>query len=908
MAGYRKIAVLLLLVFAGTRELDADYRARINGQTRLRNSISSGSDYTCQVMGDGTVRCWGLNSTLQLGVDNTNTSGNFRATPVTVPGLTGVVSVAAGTQQTCALLSTGSVRCWGAGALGIISNGPQSTPVEVLAGDSTQPSTLVPLINVKAIAAGDTFTCALITDGTVRCWGANSYGELGIGNQVGQYTAVLVSGLANVVAIASGGSHSCAVISDGTARCWGTNQSGEIGDGTSLNLRLTPVPVQGLAGPVVAISAGVSHTCALLSNSKAQCWGYNRYGQLGTGSAVEDNPFPGTVVELPGTDIATAEITAISAGAEHTCALLAGGTPRCWGYNGFGQLGDGTIFDRNSADQETNLTNLVAISAGFAHTCVVLADGSAQCYGKNAAGYGDPTRVISVSGQLGNGDTTSIFSTTPVTVSGGGGSVSAAVVEAGSLHTCAVRTNGSVACWGSNSHGELGDGTTTNQTRPVAVQGLSNAVAVTAGESHTCTLHADGTVRCWGINTLGESGGSNTIDQKTPVVGGVSSAVAISAGTHHTCALLSNGTAKCWGSDANGALGDGRTINSANPVVVNGLADAVSIAAGNGFTCALLSSGTTKCWGANFHGQLGNGTTTSAVTSLTTVSVPDSGGALTPLTNIVSIAADEFHTCAVISTGTARCWGDNIYGEIGDNTTGTDRLTPVLVRDPPNTNSRGFLTNVVSIAAGATLNCARTGAGTARCWGSNATGQLGDNTTTDKLTPSTVVQVVLNKTTLITSLQPHTGLTHVTAGNVYACALQFNGSPLCWGANALGELGDGTVTGHLTPVGVPSFTLNIDPHVHLKNNRVTSLSIIAVCDPGDSLHVNVKLVQGSSTGSGVGQGECTGRLESYPVTVSAQGKDGFGAGAAQAFADGSIRTRGLTVDTQQWTRAVTIIP
>jgi len=343
-----------------------------------------------------------------------------------------------------------------------------------------------------------------------------------------------------------------------------------------------------------SVSAGGFHTCALLTSGGVKCWGENDYGQLGNGNNTNSN----VPVDVSGL---SSGVSAISEGLIHTCAVLTSGGVKCWGYNYFGELGNGSNNDSNVPVDVSGLSSGVsAISAGQVHTCALLTSGGVKCWGDNYYG------------ELGNGTNTDSY--VPVDVLGLSSGVSA--ISAGGNHTCVLLTSGGVKCWGDNYDGELGNGNNTNSNVPVNVSGLSSGVsAISAGSLHTCALTSSGGVKCWGRNYYGQLGNGNTADSNVPVdVSGLSSGVsAISAGSLHTCALTSSGGVKCWGFNGTGQLGNGTWSNSSNvlPVDVSGLSSGVSaIDAGNGHTCALLTSGGVKCWGDNYHGELGNGNNT----------------------------------------------------------------------------------------------------------------------------------------------------------------------------------------------------------------------------------------------------------------------------------------------------------
>ncbi len=391
-----------------------------------------------------------------------------------------------------------------------------------------------------------------------------------------------------VTAIATGGSHTCALTSAGGVLCWGANNFGQLGDGTTTG-RTTPVAVRGLPGNVKAIAAGSNYTCALTGTGGVACWGANFFGQLGNGTTTNSV----TPVAVRGL-FPTSDVAAITAGQEQTCALTSAGAVWCWGWNSYGQLGDGTMTDRATPVAVGGLPSPVtAIAAGYEHTCALTRAGAVWCWGFDRAG------------QLGNGTRTD--SSVPVAV---GGLLSGVKAIATGDHSCALTNTGAVWCWGANGSGELGNGTTTSSPLPEAVRGLpSDLTAIAAGGAHTCALTSGGAMWCWGGNRAGQLGdGTTTPSALRVAVGGLPSGVtAIAAGVEHTCALTTAGAVWCWGANGSGQLGNGTTTNSSVPVAVSGLPPlgVTAIAAGGAHTCALTGAGAVWCWGANGSGQLG---------------------------------------------------------------------------------------------------------------------------------------------------------------------------------------------------------------------------------------------------------------------------------------------------------------
>ncbi len=371
-----------------------------------------------------------------------------------------------------------------------------------------------------------------------------------------------------------------------------------------------------------------------------------------------------------------------------------------------------------------------------------------------------------------------------------GGPLVYAALHAGRAFACALLDDDTVQCWGRNSSGQLGDGTNDGRLTPGAVTGLSGPVtdlALGSGSSHACALIDDGTVQCWGNNFRGQLGDGTTEERPIPVsvtgLGGT--AIAIDAGDRHSCAILQGGSVQCWGENNKGQLGDGGTTDSAAPVTVAGLSGpATALAPGQEHTCALIQGGTVQCWGNGSSGRLGNGGTAD---SLTPVSVSSLSGTVT------AIASGSFHTCALIDGGAMQCWGRGTFGQIGNGSTNFNNTTPQTVSG---------ISTATAIATATVNSCAALDGGTAKCWGSNSVGALGDGTKVQRNSP--------------VSVQGLAGTVTAMAGGAGATyALLADGLLQAWGLNTEGEFGDGTTTSTTAPVDV------LDPTV----SRTASLIV-----------------------------------------------------------------------------------
>ena len=395
--------------------------------------------------------------------------------------------------------------CGNPGTCGAACNFTPCTPVCTSASqcDDEDPDTTNLCVNANTcnaacvytpaysqLSAGNGHTCALLTDGGIKCWGHNFYGQLGNNSMTNSLVPVDVQSITDAIAVAAGDLHTCAVLSSGEVKCWGKNQYGQLGNNSTTYSRI-PVEVQDITD-AVAISAGDNYSCALLSGGGIRCWGWNHFGRLGNNSTTD------SLVPVEVQDITDAVM--IAAGESYTCALLSGGGLKCWGRNGFGQLGDNTTIDSSVPVEVQDIADAIAIAAGVGHTCTVLSGGGVKCWGSN------------YHGELGSGFSSD--SMIPVDVQF---VTDAVAISAADFYTCAVLSGGTVNCWGYNNYGQLGNNTKTNSLVPVEVQDIIDAIAITTGLHNTCAQLCSGGVKCWGRNSDGQLGDGTTANSLVPV-------------------------------------------------------------------------------------------------------------------------------------------------------------------------------------------------------------------------------------------------------------------------------------------------------------------------------------------------------------------------------------------------------
>ena len=340
--------------------------------------IPVGDSHNCVVISDGSVQCWGNNVNGQLGNGN-STQSLF---PMEVKGLRGAKAISTGYYHTCVVLDNGSVSCWGSNQSGQLGRGT-TTGISVFDGSSV-------VSNAVSLSAGGFHTCAVLADGTVKCWGENSNGQLGDGTLVNSTVPVSVADIRDAVTVSAGTYHTCAVLRTGGVQCWGSNDTGQLGYGRVGGDLSKPVTVSGIID-ATALATGRNHSCAITGTGVVQCWGSDIFGQLGNGTPAAIDVITAittttTIASSPVVVQGILKAKTIEAGANHTCAITGMGAMQCWGANKYGQLGNGGSTDSPIPVTMNEVSNVLAVMTGYYHSCAVLADGGVKCAGENTYG------------------------------------------------------------------------------------------------------------------------------------------------------------------------------------------------------------------------------------------------------------------------------------------------------------------------------------------------------------------------------------------------------------------------------------------------------------------------------------------------------------------------------------------
>ncbi|MBM4412460.1 MAG: hypothetical protein FJ040_03295 [Chloroflexi bacterium] len=736
--------------------------------------LAVGVAHACAIQTSGDVYCWG----------DHHYNASIAAQFVKIASIPKARIVTAGTHHTCVLDIQQDVWCWGLNTVGQVNG--ESTPTQL-----TQPE--LQFRGTSHVVAGHDFTCARKQIGTISCWGNNRYAQLG-----GDSEYIRFNTLASVNAgfvMSSGGTHSCVLLIGSITRCWGGNEYGQLGDATT-NTSPFPQTVRNNES-FVAIDAGLAHTCAIVSDATVRCWGHNNFGQLG--NLTNENANAPVIA-------AVQDVTKLALGNSHTCALLRDGGGACWGRNEDGQLGVGGTAHSATPLRVANLSAAIDISSGANHVCAVLAEGTVWCWGSNqyaqigigeaGPGISIPTQVPGIENAiaigLGDHHTCAVLSDRTVWCWGwtnfgqaGGETIGEQAIilkpqrvsglsdivqlEVGGNHSCALTQSAEAICWGDNFNGQLGNGSTDEPIRvvPRIVSGGNRFFRLAAGGAHTCGLVQDGDVLCWGWNKLGQVGNGSygvTTDVvlPSPVVA-LNQISTIYVGANHVCTTSMRGRVLCWGANTTGQIGSGQFSDStgiATPQNVNLVVPALAVTVGAEHSCALLNTTELSCWGNNLYGQIGNG----FAGEIAHTAIPNF---VSTLIGVSYFASGANNNCAIVN-GEVFCWGDNQYAQVGQPTAGVGdiRALPTKI---------ALLSDMRAVTVGKHHACALSNTGSVYCWGRNNQLQLGGFVGEQSATPS-VVQNVAN-------------IIQISAGDDHTCALSSQGRVYCWGSNGAGQLG-----------------------------------------------------------------------------------------------------------------------
>lgn len=635
------------------------------------------------------------------------------------------------------------------------------------------------------VGCGENHTIALKDDGTVWVWGDNYFGQLGDGTNTSTTTPKMLETISNVKVIAAGFSHNLALKTDGTVWAWGANYIYQLGDGTDTD-RNTPVQVSGLDN-VKALAAGENHSLALKEDGTVWEWG-------GAGTTTNRRT-PGIVSGLT-------DVTAIAASASFSFALKSDGTLWGWGYNNSAQLGVGTTDNKSIPTQVSGVSGVKAMACGKKTVYAITNDGALWVWGYNG------------SGELGLGWSSQNIDPPYIATPTKNPTLSnVAAIAARGYFAVAQKADGTIWAWGNNEFGQLGDGTTVNKTNPTRISGLDNIFSITCGVVHTFAVKNNGSVYAWGDNNFGQFGDGTHTNRYAPAqmsnfslitipltltatagdgqvcltwgrvlsakynvkrsetTGGPYTTIAsnIDATTYTDTTVTNHGTTYYYIVTAVTLDGENTIGNEVSAIPCKVIPQ---ITGGYSHSLALMSDSTVWVWGDNEYGQLGDNTKLYINTC----------ERLENFSDIQAVAASEYHSIALKVDGTVWAWGQNSDGQLGDGTT-IDRCAPVQVSN---------ISAVKKITTGEYFSAALKTDGTVWTWGTNTFGQLGDGTTTSRTTPVQVLGL--------------TNIISIAAGDEFIYAIKDDGTLWAWGRNEDRVICDSTSSYVPTPLQITSIT------------------------------------------------------------------------------------------------------
>jgi len=722
----------------------------LNGTVAIDGVMSAGKDFTCFILDNDELKCVGEAQRGQLGQGNTNDLGITVAT-----GLAGVDAIDLGTgrtatyissgnEYTCAILDNGTVKCWGENANGQLGQGNTNDRGDGAGemGDSLAVTDLGTNLTATSLITMTTSACVIVddstdvNDGKVKCWGANNFGQLAIGStdtigdgggEMGDSLAYAELGTGRTATkIVAGNSHWCALLDNNDVKCFGRNNNGQVGQETTLSwgtgagyIGDNCDPVELGTGFVAAdIEAGTAGTCVISTTGVMKCFGQNSYGEALIGNT--DDTTIGAQAGEMGDNLVAASVGTgrtvtkvfTSPYIQQTCVVLDDSSIKCGGLNTSGSLGVGNEYLGDTSSEiganavTTNFgTGLYAtdLKLGYRHGCAILSDNSFKCWGYGAQGrlgYEASTNLGYNEGTMGDnlaaldmgvGRTVSDF-------------------DVGVHQTCVVLDNGDAKCWGENNQGGLGQGNS-NDLGDGAGEAPADITAIDLGTNLSatkiCTGHIfscavvddstdthDGKVKCWGYNNYGQLGQGDTASRGDgggemgdslayTDLGTNLRATDVICGYEHACAIIDDvggantydGYVKCWGRNADGRLGQGNSDHMGNGggemgdnLAFTGLGTgrtALQVEAAGSHTCILRDDYSVICYGASTQGQLGIGSVSNIGDS--ELEIGDYATAISfPTGKTVKSLADlngsSDSACAIMTDNSIYCWGRNRYG------------------------------------------------------------------------------------------------------------------------------------------------------------------------------------------------------------------------------------------------------
>jgi alpha-tubulin suppressor-like RCC1 family protein len=584
------------------------------------DEVSAGKTFTCARMtGSGDVYCWGDNDIGQLGqgpADMSRTIHHIAAIPASA-------QIAVGSDHACSRsVVDGTIWCWGRNTNGQTG---QSTSLSCKNGPCTLPKQVGAITGSKTVVVGHQSACIIDASDHLLCWGKNSYGQLGINSTAMTSTPTMVQ-IGTVRSVDISSRVMCAIDSMQRMWCAGEGENGQIGNG---GFDQTLVPSQLFINKPTSISTTAYGACATTEDNSLACWGMIDPGDGKPGTYAAPHVSP------------VADVTQLTGRYFSTCGIANGGA-LCWGLNDEGQLGRG-LRGISTVPQSIGVASPTSVAVGDGHGCVI-ANGKVSCWGQNDYA------------QAGSPSLTRVLVPTDVAVP-----ITTPTRTVASFHKSCVWGGGEAACWGRAFSGQLGTGGGGRSAAPAKVlrTGIKDADrAIAIGSNHLCVVDESSTLTCYGNNSNGQLGDGTTSNSMAGVLAAISPVDQVAAGLIHTCArkLAATNQIWCWGGNNDGQLGDGTNGAKTTPINVNGVGDVSKIAAGYNHTCALNAAGEVWCWGRNNQGQVGNGTATNISTPARAVA-----------SGATDLVAGLYATCALVN-GSWQCWGRNDDGQLANGT------------------------------------------------------------------------------------------------------------------------------------------------------------------------------------------------------------------------------------------------